>query len=287
MPKKKKNSAKRKGFIKTRHLLLFFLVLSVITGVFIYRELGRDVFQKKEEALPKQSPATEERTQTRPEEKTTVPRIAIVIDDLGPDKKPVNALLALNVPLTLSVLPHETYSSWIAGEGKSRGHDVIAHIPMEAKDPHRLGKGGLYTWMTDDEIKETLKEGILTTPHIQAISNHMGSAFTEDERVMIVLISILKEQGMFFLDSLTTQNSVAERIARQRGVKILQRDIFLDNADDPASIEAEWRKLIDVARKKGYAVALAHPRKNTIDFLTRKLPESKVKLVPLSELLLN
>lgn len=285
MPKKKKSSRNRKGFLKARHLFLFFLLLAVITGVFIYHELGTDVFQKRTEIAPGKTPLSEERAQTPAEEKAILPRIAIVIDDLGPDKKPVSTLLGLDVPLTLSVIPHQTYSSWIAGESKSRGHDIIAHIPMEAKDPHRLGKGGLYTWMTDDEIRETLQESIRTTPHIKAVSNHMGSAFTEDERVMGVLISILKEQGMFFLDSLTTSNSAAERVARQRGVRVLQRDVFLDNEDDPASIEAEWKKLIDVARRKGYAVALAHPRKNTIAFLTRKLPESEVKLVLLSDLL--
>lgn len=287
MPRKNKNSTKRKGVIKTRYLLLFFLALSVITSVFVYRELDRDVLQKKEAVQPKKIPTTEDRAETTPGKRTHVPRIAIVIDDLGPDKKAVNLLLDLNVPLTLSVLPHETYSSWAADEARNRGYEVIAHLPMEAKDPHRLGKGGLYTWMTDDEIRATLVESLSKLTGLKGASNHMGSAFTEDERAMTVIILMLKGQGLFFLDSLTTSHSATERVARQGGVKILQRDIFLDNSDDPADIASQWRKLTDIARSKGQAIGLAHPRKNTLDFLTKTLPGSEVKLVPLSELLAN
>ena len=139
--------------------------------------------------------------------------------------------------------------------------------------------------MTDKEITETLNKDILSIPHALGVSNHMGSAFTQDERAMQVLISELKKKKLFFLDSLTSPKSVGFNLARMQGITALNRDIFLDDKDDPGEIEAQWRKLIKIANKNGYAILLAHPRKNTIEFL-RKTPRNnnEVAVVPISEL---
>jgi len=112
---------------------------------------------------------------------------------LAPIKRWPYLFLLLDAPLTLSILPQEVYSEWIAEEGQKLGRDIIVHVPMEASRPLRLGNGGLYTWMTDREIAETLEKDILSVPHIIGASSHMGSAFTEDERVMKVVISELEK----------------------------------------------------------------------------------------------
>ncbi|MEK7309085.1 MAG: divergent polysaccharide deacetylase family protein, partial [Nitrospirota bacterium] len=187
-------------------------------------------------------------------------------------------------PLTLSVMPRQTHTGWIAEEGHRRGYDIIGHIPMEAKESHALGSGGLYTWMTEDEIRETLEGDFVSIHYARGISNHMGSAFTEDDRAVRILLSVLKEHGFFFLDSLTTSKSAGVRLAKEQGVKILKRDIFLDYNDSPSDIKTEWDKLIAIAQKNGYAIALAHPKKNTIEFLRKTLPSNKVTVVPISKL---
>ena len=243
---------------------------------FFYREPGKETFIHKPQ--PGVTKKTEPKERTKP-----LPEVAIVIDDLGPSKKAVLEVFNINASLTFSILPLETYTKWIAEEAYRLGYDVIGHIPMEASKPHSLGKGGLYTWMTDNEILDALAEDLDSIPHIKGISNHMGSAFTEDERTMYVLMSGIKERGLFYLDSLTTPASVGSRIAREHGIKVLIRDIFLDYKDSPRDIETQWKKLIGIARKKGYAIAIAHPKNNTIEFLKKTLPSNQVTVVPLSE----
>ncbi len=266
MPRKKQSKSKRQYHI----LLILFLAASAV--VFLYRESGRETF------MPVVQP---EGTAARPEK---IPQIAVVIDDLGPNKKTAEHILNINVPLTLSILPRETYSKWIADEGHRTGHDIIVHVPMEAVDAHSLGKGGLYTWMTDDEIRNVLKEDLGSVPHASGISNHMGSAFTKDERAMYVLLSGIRNDRLFFLDSLTSPESVGYSTAVQLGVTALKRDTFLDYIDNPAAIRKQWNSSIDIAESRGYAIVLAHPRKNTIAFLQKTLPDSRVKIVPLSRL---
>jgi polysaccharide deacetylase 2 family uncharacterized protein YibQ len=258
-------------------LIIFFIIIAVF---FLYEEFGK-------EKKPKVAPRV-----TKPDKKAEMvlpgpsrPKAAIVIDDLGPNKNAAEEILDLKIPVTLSILPLQTYSAWIAEEGHRLGHDIIVHIPMEAEKSYNLGEGGLYIWMTDKEIAETLNKDILSVPHALGISNHMGSAFTQDERAMQVLLSELKKKKLFFLDSLTSPKSVGFNLARMQGIKALNRDIFLDDKDDPAEIEAQWRKLIKIANKNGYAVLLAHPKKNTIEFLRRIRRDNKeIIIVPISEL---
>lgn len=256
-------------------MLILFLV--IIGTFFLYNEFSKEPVRPLD-TLKEPQPEKEE-------EVTVLPRMCIVLDDLGPSKRAALRALGLNVSVTLSILPQETFSKWIAEEGHRRGFEIIGHIPMEAKTPHKLGKGGLYTWMTDEEIQETLEADIKSIPHISGVSNHMGSAFTEDERAMAVVMSVINEHGLFFLDSLTTSNSVSEMVAAMRKVKILKRDIFLDNEDDPDYIRSQWDKAIKRAMKKGYVIVLAHPRKNTIEFLKERFAKNEVEIVPLSELL--
>jgi len=271
MSSRKKRPKKRR---KKRHLILILCL--VIAGIFLlYKEFGKEEIPKKVPKLFK------------PERKPRIlPRVSIVIDDLGPSKKAAQAVLDIKAPVTLSILPQEVYSSWIAKEGHRRGYEIIAHIPMEAKNPQNLGKGGLYTWMTDYELLEILNEDLRSIPYLKGVSNHMGSAFTEDERAMDVFISELKKHRLLFLDSLTTPNSVGVKVAEKHGIKALARDIFLDEKDDPAYIEAQWKGLIKIAKKRGYAIAQAHPRENTIKFLRNILKNNnEVVIVPLSELI--
>jgi polysaccharide deacetylase 2 family uncharacterized protein YibQ len=213
-----------------------------------------------------------------------VPKIALIIDDLGPNKRPVMPLLDSFVPLIFSILPQETYSSWIADKANERGYEIIAHIPMEADKENKLGKGGLYRWMSADDIHRILKEDLDSIPHIVGVSNHMGSAFTSDEHAMDILMSELKKQELLFVDSFTTLDSAGTRTAKKYGIRTFKRDIFLDNSDNPDDIRKQWHKALDIAKRKGYAIVLAHPRKNTIDFLRTAFQTAEVEFVTLSEL---
>jgi hypothetical protein len=264
-----------------KHHIIFILFL-IIAGIFLlHEEFGK-------EKKPKITPAI-----TKPDKKSekvlpkpVKPKVAIIIDDLGPNKNVAKEVLALKAPLTLSILPLQTYSAWIAEEGHRLGHDVIAHIPMETEKSYKLGEGGLYTWMTDKEIADTLNNDISSIPHALGVSNHMGSAFTQDKRAMQALIAELKKKKLFFLDSLTASGSVGFHLAEMNGIKALDRDIFLDDNDNPSEIELQWKKLINIANKKGYAVLLAHPRKNTLEFLQKNLQNNnEVTVVPVSALM--
>ncbi len=113
----------------------------------------------------------------------------------------------------------------------------------------------------------------------------MGSAFTADKRAMKTILSELKKQDFFFLDSLTGPKSIAYSLAKTMGLKAYRRDVFLDDKDDPAEIEKQWKRLLAIAAKQGYAIAQGHPRRNTLDFLKVTLKKNnQVVIVPITKL---
>jgi polysaccharide deacetylase 2 family uncharacterized protein YibQ len=283
MAKKRKRSKRKKN---KQHLLLILLLITA--GIFLFiAEPGKedipdgffDIFKAPEtgDIAKPEFPLTRK-----------LPRVAIVMDDLGNSRALAQKVLNMNGPITLSILPQQKYSAWIAEEGHRRGHEILVHLPMEATKPLKLGAGGIYTWMSDREIIETVRKNISSIPHLKGANNHMGSSFTQDKRAMGPVISELKKRGLFFLDSLTSPDSVGFRLAKAQGIITGRRDIFLDNSDNLRYIETQWNKLMEIAEKRGYAIALGHPKKSTLIFLQKKLQNNtQVTVVPVSELLVD
>ncbi len=192
-------------------------------------------------------------------------RLAIVIDDMGRTMSSLDSILALEAPITIAVLPNLGRSEEVAIKAKDHGIEVLLHMPMEPlsslNDP---GKGAVFTTMTDEEVRIKVLKAVESVPGIVGINNHMGSKFTADADKMAVVLDVLKSKDLFFLDSRTTAKSVGVELARKHSVETIGRDLFLDNEEDQAYIEAQLRKAIARAKRKGRAVAIGHPYPETI-----------------------
>ena len=60
------------------------------------------------------------------------PVIAICIDDLGPDPASTRKAMALPKDVTLAFLPFATATPALAEQAGQEGHEILAHVPMEA-----------------------------------------------------------------------------------------------------------------------------------------------------------
>ena len=224
-----------------------------------------------------------------PEKKKPLPRLAIVIDDVGVSKAPIKKLLALRMPLTFAILPRQRYSTELANVINEAGYEVIIHIPMEPEDinGNNPGKGALLLAQSDDTIRKEIKTMIREMPHAVGTSNHMGSRFTKDYDKMHTVLEEIKNSGLYFLDSRTTADSVAFKLAQQMGVKSSSRRIFIDNKLDTQAIKNELRRAIRYALSQGEAIAIGHPHKQTIAALAEMkeaMENAGIELVPASSL---
>lgn len=214
---------------------------------------------------------------TEPPKKEGRPKIAIIIDDIGNSRKNDDAVLSIDAPLTLSVLPLLPGSEKIAEKAASNGKEVMLHLPMEPHDYPQAnpGKGALFTNMDDIAIITQLYEDIKSVPGIKGVNNHMGSKFTEDGERMRIVLKQLKEKDLFFIDSKTSPRSRSDKTAREMGIKAAARDIFLDNEQNEGYIAGQIEDLKKIARRRGLAIGIGHPYPETIAALEKAIPKIK------------
>ncbi|WP_404426860.1 divergent polysaccharide deacetylase family protein [Thalassospira australica] len=219
----------------------------------------------------------------------TAPVIAIVIDDAGLDQPRTARTIELPGPVTISYLPYARDLQRQVRDARARGHEVMLHMPMEPSSatvdpgPHALRTGfdrdkilGEMTWMLDRF------DGYV------GVNNHMGSKFTSDPERMQVVMEVMKSRGLLFLDSKTSAKSVGFSMARQYDVPALERDVFIDDADDAAKIAAMLARTEKVATNQGFAIAIGHPRDLTLEALHKWIPAIQAKgfvLVPVTDIL--
>jgi len=217
-------------------------------------------------------------------------KIALIIDDLGPNLSLARAVLAIDFPITFSILPFYIYSKEIAKEAHSLGREVILHLPLEPRDNENRTpeKGTLYTWMDEDRILDQLREDLSAIPYVSGVNGHMGSRFTEDRKGMEVMLKEIKSRGLYFLDSFTTGHSTGSAVARDMGVRFGKRDFFLDRSMEESTIEDRLLQLSELSKKRGYAIGIAHSTHDTIDILKKMLPllsSEGIEVVPLSQII--
>jgi polysaccharide deacetylase 2 family uncharacterized protein YibQ len=203
--------------------------------------------------------------------------VAIIVDDMGNSKHEAELLLDIGVPITFAIIPGLANVREVAESAHRQGREVMVHIPMEPKGVQEkpFEKNGLLLDMEDENIKKRLREFIDSVPYAVGANNHMGSRFTEDRAKMRVVLGLLKEKRMFFIDSKTTPASVGDGLAREMGIPTASRTVFLDNEADIGAIKTQIEKLADIAKKSGGAIGICHPHKSTIQALSMTLPVLK------------
>jgi polysaccharide deacetylase 2 family uncharacterized protein YibQ len=211
------------------------------------------------------------------------PRVAIVIDDLGyGESNAAKTVLELDETITVAVVPHYPASKSAADAAHEAGKEVILHLPMEPEgypgvDP---GEGALLVDQPADEMRKRLASAVEAIPYAVGVSNHMGSAFTADRAQMRVFMGSLKARGLFFFDSMTTAASVGPSEAARAGVPVIRNSLFLDSKLDEqgrVDVAAQLRDLEALARSRGWAAAIGHPRRETIAALRREMPAMRAR----------
>ncbi|HAJ32663.1 MAG TPA: hypothetical protein DCK79_04750 [Candidatus Atribacteria bacterium] len=222
------------------------------------------------------------------EEIDFLPKVAFIIDDLGYETEVAKKIMELEFPIALSILPFLQYSEFIAEEGKKNNKEIMLHLPMEPSNSFvNPGPGAIKFYMSEEEIRLAVRECILDFPYAIGVNNHMGSKITEDREIMEIILEEIREFNLFFIDSMTSKNSIAYEVAQEMGIKTAVRSVFLDNKNDMEYIKGQMLEVQETALREGEAIAIGHSRINTYYVLKRVIPElirAGIEIVPVSEL---
>lgn len=215
--------------------------------------------------------------------------LAIVIDDMGSSLQEAHALVSIGVPITFAIIPGLRHDRAVAEYATQNGLEVLVHMPMQSKEypRRRLEENGLLLAQSDDEIRSRVLGYLQQLPGAVGANNHMGSGFTEQKDKMRVVLEVLQERGLFFLDSITTPQTTGLKVAAELQMRQVRRHVFLDNEQQETYIRRQLDQAVARARKLGYAVAIGHPHPMTLGVLAKTLPELQsqgITLVPVSSL---
>ena len=264
-------------------LAIYVLTLFVVVLLIVLKkqqdhltDLENDIVETEITTI---SPDTlEEQTSSQtPVETEKVPMrgvIGLIIDDFGYRNDHVsNGFLQLPGKLTYAIIPGHDYSQLFSKKAYDAGYEIIVHLPME-----NIGKTYgeeeyvLMSYFQDDEIKNRINKAFDLLPESIGLNNHQGSRGTADSRVMTLVAGVIKEKKKFFIDSRTTNNSLAETTMRKYGVPTNKRDVFLDNELDEEKIKIQLLELADVSEEKGIAIGIGHVKPQTLNVLAKEIP---------------
>jgi len=229
------------------------------------------------------------------EEREERPKIAIVIDDFGMDRRGVEEMLSVEAPLTVAVLPGLDYSFEDATRAHEKGHEVILHMPMENQSympPEYYGPKVVKNDMSEEEATQLVRECINSIPHAVGMNIHMGTGVSRNEKIISAIMQEMKNQDKYFLDSKTIEETVCPRCAERVGVRFFLRDIFLEPPGRP-NYDVAYNYLMEagnLALQKGKALVIGHVgpvgASETAKAIKNALQVFKnmgVEVVPLSE----
>ena len=293
-PTKKKG---RFGKRKARRVIFLIIAFGLILALaIIYTR--RETPPEKKPDLPEvyrpvpqaEKKAEEKKTEEKEKkpEKPSYPRLALIIDDGGYNTDKFKRMLGIGKPLTFAILPNTPHGKEAARMAHRAGCEVMLHLPMEPKEEemYSLERDTVLTGMKPAEIQRILRDDLEQIPFVRGVNNHMGSKATEDPKVMQALMTALKREKLYFIDSHTSPQSLGPEAARRAGVAFWQNDGFLDREENLGKIKKAVRLAMRKAKKEGKAVAIGHPHPLTARAIREMIPELEkegIRLVFASE----
>ncbi len=246
---------------------------------------------EKKPVEPKTKPATESANSQSHQPERALPRMALVIDDLGyMQPELVTRLCSLPVALSVAVLPYQEHTRESAEVAHRLGKEVLLHLPMEpigypgpGRDP---GPNAVLYNLPESEVRRRVRMALDEIPHRVGVNNHMGSRITPDRTRMGWVLQEVKARRFFFVDSRTEKDSVAYDLAEELGIPAIQRRVFLDDDKAFPEMEKQWERALKLAEKDGFVLIIGHIYPETVEALEKLVPRSKglVRFVRAGEL---
>lgn len=235
---------------------------------------------EKKMAEPKAKPTSEAVRPRSPEPERKLPRLALVIDDLGyVPPELVTRLCSLPVAFSVAVLPYLEHTRESAEVAHRLGKEVMLHLPMEpigypgpGRDP---GLNAILYDLPETEVRRRVRMAMDEIPHRAGVNNHMGSRITPDRTRMGWVLQEIKARKFFFVDSRTEKDSVAYDVAERLGIPAVERHVFLDDDKAFPEMEKQWERALKLAEKDGSVLIIGHIYPETVEALEKLIPRSK------------
>ncbi|NMP29444.1 divergent polysaccharide deacetylase family protein [Rahnella sp. SAP-1] len=214
-------------------------------------------------------------------------KLAILFDDFGYRAQNENQVLKMPINVSVAIFPNAPDSRQMMEKAHQQGREILIHLPMEPISKQPLEKNTLTPSMSSQEVRRIVDQAIADIPYAVGINNHQGSKMTSSLSGMQNVMQAMAPHHLFFLDSMTIGGTQSMQAAQGTSVKVIKRNVFLDDVQNDAEIRHQFARAIAIARSSGFAIAIGHPHPSTVSVIQQELANlpGDIQLVRPSDLL--
>jgi polysaccharide deacetylase 2 family uncharacterized protein YibQ len=217
-------------------------------------------------------------------------KIAFLLEDFGfeADQTTID-YLSFDKPLTIGLVPAKAKSDWTAKIAKNYHKEIVIELPMEPLVPLAAAYKVPMIMVNHaaPQIDAFIEAAAKSLPDFSGFSNLYGSRFLEDTRVTTIMLEDVKQHHAYFVDTRSTDKSVAPALALQTGVPCATVDFRIGKKTGERGIDSLVTSYIQYAQKMGTALVSSSPTPALIKVLKKRkdaFGHSGIELVYVSEL---
>lgn len=214
-------------------------------------------------------------------------KIAIIVTNLGLNRKSTELALTLPKQCALGFLPYTKSLKPLLHKAQSDGHEIYLYLPLQTSRSYdNPGKYALMGNLPAEENMMRLNVVLNSHARYDGVYSSFKEVFTTNPRVSEAMFDHLEDKNLIFLMGRPQLGSAVSHIEKRK--KIIFTNVIIDKEPEESEIQAGLEKLIKEARENGSALGYAQGYPLTIEMISAwipKLRERGVKLVPVSDLL--
>lgn len=219
-----------------------------------------------------------------------LPAVVIIMKGLGLSASTTEAALQLPTEVTFGFSPYAPSLVRWSKIAHQQGREFLLQVPMETYDT-RTNNPGPYALMSaspkEDNITR-LKMLLSLTNNYEGIYSDQNEKFSHNIASIRPILKELKKMGVYYVYGNGYSNHTMIQTADDIDYPMLISDMVIDSDISVEGINDGIKKMVNLAKRKGYVVAMAHPYPMTIRILEQWLPDASeqgVRVMPVSALL--
>ncbi|OFW83300.1 MAG: hypothetical protein A2018_02240 [Alphaproteobacteria bacterium GWF2_58_20] len=215
------------------------------------------------------------------------PIVAVVIEGLGMSHGATTAAVQdLPGGVSLAYSPYAPNLSEQMERARVAGHELLLMLPMQpAAGQDDAGPDALMTVLPESTNMVRLKDVLGRGTGYVGVMPYMGGGFMASADGFRPVLRRIWENGLLFVGGIETPPVVLRDVADSLGIRALMPDAVIDTSLARKEIDAQLAKLVETAKKNGFALGVAGAYPVTIERLSvwaQGLKSSKVALAPVS-----
>ena len=148
------------------------------------------------------------------------------------------------------------------------------------------------TFVTSPQQAKDIPRIIKQFPDCVGAKNHMGSLATTDENVMRIVLEVLKKHDLFFVDSRTSNSTIAYEVAKKMMIPSFKSNLFLDTPDVTLkTMKSKLNTLKSLGKSRDKMLVITHcatqERYEYLKEFIKRIEKLDFEIVPASELFEN